>query len=40
VERVRWTAAYEYESSCFLVEPPIKSPADLDLCVEVYDIDP
>ena len=22
---------YEYESSCFLVEPPIKSPADLDL---------
>jgi hypothetical protein len=22
---------YEYESSCFLVEPPLKSPADLDL---------
>ena len=24
---------YQYESSCFLVEPPIKSPADLDLCL-------
>jgi uroporphyrinogen decarboxylase len=24
---------YEYESSCFLVEPPLKSPADLDLFV-------
>ena len=24
---------YEYESSCFLVEPPIKSSADLDLCL-------
>ena len=24
---------YEYESSCFLVEPPIKAPADLDLFV-------
>ena len=24
---------YEYESSCFVTEPPIKSPADLDLCM-------
>jgi len=24
---------YEYESSCFLVEPPIKTAADLDLCI-------
>ena len=24
---------YEYESSCFIVEPPIKSAADLDLCM-------
>ncbi len=24
---------YEYESSNFLVEPPLKSPADLDLCM-------
>ncbi len=27
------TRLYEYESSCFVVEPPIKSPADLDLCM-------
>jgi uroporphyrinogen decarboxylase len=25
------TMLYEYDSSCFLVEPPLKSPADLDL---------
>ena len=27
------TRLYEYESSCFVAEPPIKSPADLDLCM-------
>jgi uroporphyrinogen decarboxylase len=34
---------YEYESSCFLVEPLIKTPADLDLCMRyqppVGDVD-
>lgn len=30
---VRSNRLYEYESSCFLVEPPIKSSADLDLCM-------
>lgn len=30
---VREGRLYEYESSCFLVEPPIKSAADLDLCM-------
>jgi uroporphyrinogen decarboxylase len=30
---VEQTRLYEYEWSCFLVEPPIKSPADLDLCM-------
>jgi uroporphyrinogen decarboxylase len=30
---VQSSKLYEYESSCFLVEPPIKSPADFDLFV-------
>lgn len=29
----RITRLYEYETSCFLVEPLIKTPADLDLCM-------